>query len=185
MADRAAIVITPERSPVSLDSQRSLFFDSPSVLVAWRNEFSQPVNYALRIWIFDERSRLKGTLDHCDFETLSPHTRGRTLMPLEIPGITLRDRVVVAIVSAASDKVAWRLRETESEQLRVARIAARGSPGRLSLRRDDKNSIGWSCPCECTAIQSACDRRCGTTGRAASNCTPTLDSGCSASCTCK
>ena len=39
-----------------------------------RNEHSEPVNYALRIWIVDERRRLKGTLDYCTFDVLGSHT---------------------------------------------------------------------------------------------------------------
>jgi hypothetical protein len=186
MADRPAIVITPEGSPLRLDSQRSLLFDTASVWVAWRNEFSQPIHYSLRIWIFDEGSRLKGTLDYCGYDTLNAQTRGHTLVPLELPGVTLRDRAVVTVVSAASDKVAWRLRQSESAQLSAARAASKRLSARLSFTRDDKNSTGWSCgACECAAFQSACDQSCGTTGRAVASCTRMLDSGCSASCACK
>ena len=146
MADRPAIVITPQGSPVWLDSQRSFLFDTPSVWVGWRNDLSQSVHYALRVWIFDERSQLKGTLDYCDDGTLGSQTRGRTLIPLDIPGVTLRDRAVVAVVSAATDRVAWRLRETDSEQLDAALIASKGSAARLSFARDDKRSGPWTCP---------------------------------------
>ena len=146
MADKPATVITPDGSPVWLDSQRSFFFDAPSLWVAWRNELRESVNYALRIWIFDERSQLKGTLDYCGDDILGSHTRGRTLIPVDIPGVTLRDRAVVAVVAAAADKVAWRLRETGSEQIDAALIASKGSPARLSFERDDKYSGSWNCP---------------------------------------
>jgi len=186
MADKPAIVITPSGSPVWLDSQRSLFIEPPSVSVGWRNESGQTLNYSLRIWIFDERSRLKATLDHCTYDQLGTNTRGRTLVPLPIPGVTLRDRVVVTVLSAGSGTAVWTLRETESSQLNAARAAARGSGGRLSLARStSKEAAGWNCPCDCAAIQSACDQVCGTTGRASATCERTLDSGCSASCTCK
>src|SRR4029450_11482883 len=58
-ADRPARVITPQGSPVWLDPQRTLLFDSPAVSVMRRNEFTAPVNYALRIWVLDERSDVK------------------------------------------------------------------------------------------------------------------------------
>jgi hypothetical protein len=184
-ADRPAIVVTPQGSPLVLDSQKSLLFDTPAVWVAWRNDFGQPINYALKIWVFDERSRLKGTLDYCGHDKLSSHSRGHTLVALEIPGVTLRDRAVVTVMSAASDKVEWKLRETEDKLLGLARAASRGSAGRLSLKREDKASTNWTCPCECAAIQNLCDLSCGMTGRAVSSCTRTSDSGCSASCACK
>src|SRR5262245_35519882 len=85
--DRPAIVMNPEGSPVWLDSQRSIFFDSPAVAVMVRNEHDESVNYALRIWIFDERSRLKGTQDFCTFDALGSHTRGRVLIPLDFRGV--------------------------------------------------------------------------------------------------
>jgi hypothetical protein len=185
MADRPAIVITPEGSPVWLDPQRSLFFDTPSVWVMWRNEYGEAINYAVRIWVFDERSRLKGTLDYCTYDQLGSHTRGRTLIPLGIPGVTLRDRAVVTISSAASGRLVWRLRETESEQLDAALAAFRGSARPLSLERKESGATEWTCPCDCTVIETACDRRCASTGRGASACTRTFDAGCSASCTCR
>ena len=186
LADKPAIVITPSGSPVWLDSSRSLFIEPPSVSVGWRNESGQPLNYALRVWIFDERSRLKATLDHCTYDQLSTNTRGRTLIPLPMAGVTIRDRVVVTVLSAGSGTAVWTLRENESSQLSAARAASRGSGGRLSLvRSSNKESAGWTCPCDCAAIQTACDQMCGTTGRASSTCERTLDSGCAASCTCK
>jgi len=185
MADRSAIVITPAGSPVWLDPQRSLFFDTPSVWVMWRNEHTEAINYAVRIWVFDERSRLKGTLDHCTYDRLESHTRGRTLIPLDIPGVTLRHRVVVTISSAASGRFVWRLRETESEQLDAALAAFRGSPRPLSLERTGSSPIAWTCPCDCTVIEPACNAKCASTGRGASACARTFDGGCSASCACK
>jgi hypothetical protein len=186
MADRPAIVITPEGSPLQLDTQRSLLFDTPAVWVSWRNEFSKSIHYSLRIWVFDEHSRLKGTQDYCGYDTLSSQSRGHTSVALEIPGITLRDRAVVTVLAAAADNVAWRLRQSESAQLTAARAASRRQSARLSFTRDDQNSSNWSCgACECAAIQNACDQSCGTTDRAVATCTRMLDSGCSAVCQCR
>jgi hypothetical protein len=68
-ADRPARVITPEDQPIWLDPQRTLVFDAPSLTVMQRNEDSQPVNYALRIWVFNESTHLKG------IRTPAPSTR--------------------------------------------------------------------------------------------------------------
>ena len=69
-ADRPARVITPEGSPIWLDPQRTLVFDAPSLTVMLRNEHSQPVNYSLRLWVFDESMHLKGTQDFCTYDAL-------------------------------------------------------------------------------------------------------------------
>ena len=76
-ADRPARVITPEGSPIWLDPQRTLVFDAPSLTVMLRNEHSQPVNYALRLWVLDESTHLKGTQDFCTYDALGGHSRGR------------------------------------------------------------------------------------------------------------
>ena len=184
-ADRPAIVINPEGSPVWLDSQRSIFFDSPAVAVMIHNEHSEPVNYALRIWIFDERSRLKGTQDYCTFDVLGSHTRGRILIPLDFRGVTMRDRAVVAVTAVKSGRIAWTLRQAEADQLSEALAASKGSPGRLTADRAETATTTWTCPCECAAIEALCNRSCAETGRAGSSCTRTFDAGCAAICTCK
>ena len=97
----------------------------------------------------------------------------------------MRDRAVVAVTAAASGHIAWKLRETEADQLSAALGAASGSPGRLTLDRDDGLAPGWSCPCECATIEPLCNRRCAETGLAASVCVRTFDSGCAATCNCK
>ena len=83
-ADRPARVITPEGSPIWLDPQRTLVFDAPSLMVMLRNEHSQPVNYALRLWVFDESTQLKGTQDFCTYDAMGGHSRGRTVVPIAI-----------------------------------------------------------------------------------------------------
>jgi hypothetical protein len=182
-ADRPARVITPQGSPVWLDPQRSLLFDSPAVTVIRRNESTAPVDHALRIWVFDERSALRGTQDYCSYETLGRDTRSLMLVPLEIPGVTMRDAAVVTVPAAASDRFAWTLAESEAEQLDAARSAARGPARRLSLQRQEASPEGWQCPCDCAAQQAACGQRCGS-GRSTASCTPMLNGGCSATCAC-
>jgi len=183
-ADRPARVITPQGSPIWLDPQRSLLFDSPAVAVVRRNEFTAPVDHALRIWLFDERFSLKGTQDYCSYETLGRDTRALMLVPVEIPGVTMRDAAVVAVSSAASGRFAWTLRESESAQLGAARSASKGSGGRLSLQRQDAAPEGWQCPCDCAVAEAECGQRCGS-GRSASSCTSLLNGGCSSTCTCQ
>jgi hypothetical protein len=183
-ADRPARIITPDGSPIWIDPQRSFFFDAPSLSLMVHNEHSGSVTYALRIWIFDERWRLKRTLDYCTFDALGRATRGRVFIPLEA-GLTLRDRAVVTISSAASGSVRWSLREDELNQLDAALASAKGSTGRLSMDRIERDPDAWSCPCSCAVVEALCDRSCGATGRAASSCTRTFEGGCAASCTCK
>ena len=144
-ADRDAIVITPVGSPVWLDPLRALLFDSPGVLVMVRNEHNEPVTYALRIWIFDDRWQLRGTVDHCVQDVLDRSTRGRVFVSLDsIRGVTLRDHAVVAVVGAASPRRSWRLQQTDREQLAAALAAAKDLPGRLSFERSDPG-IEWQC----------------------------------------
>lgn len=181
-ADRAAIVIAPDGSPLWLDPQRAFLFDSPGVSVVIRNEHSEPVSYALRIWLFDDETRLKGTVDYCTREVMDRATRGRVFVPLDIRGVTLRDRAVVAVVAAASARRSWRLQQTDGDQLAAALSAAKGLQGRLAFEREDV-SADWQCPCDCTAIQELCNRRCGTRG-VVSGCAATRTSACSASCAC-
>src|SRR5215467_11229883 len=91
-ADRDARVITPTNSPVELDPFRAFLFDSPLVTVTVRNRRSSPVSYALRIWIFHANGDLKGTLDYCAGDELGGAMRGRVNVPIDIKGVTLRDR---------------------------------------------------------------------------------------------
>jgi hypothetical protein len=183
-ADRPALVITPEGSPIWLDPQRAVLFDTPAIALMVRNEHGDPVNYALRLWIFDERSRLKGTLDYCTRDVLDRHTRGRILIPLEIQGVTIRDRAVVTVMSASSARDAWRLQQSDTEQFGAALSVSKDLRADLSVVRFDAGPGEWSCPCECSAIEALCSRHCAT-GRATSACTLMRDFGCSASCTCK
>ena len=181
-ADRAAIVIAPAGSPLWLDPQRAFLFDSPGVSLMIRNEHSEAVSYALRIWIFDDAARLRGTVDYCTREVMDRSTRGRVFVPLDIRGVTLRDRAVVAVVAAASPRRSWRLQQTDGDQLVAALSAAKGLQGRLAFEREDAQ-VDWQCPCDCEAIQSLCDRRCATRG-IVSGCAVTRTSACSVSCTC-
>jgi hypothetical protein len=145
-ADRPARVITPEGSPIWLDPQRTLVFDAPSVVVMLRNENSQPANYALRIWVFDESSRLKGTQDFCTHDAMGGHSRGWIAVPIDIAGVTLRDRTVVSVLAASSGQASWNLREDAPTQLEAALAAARGSSARLTFQREAARPGGWSCP---------------------------------------
>ena len=145
-ADRPARVITPEGSPIWLDPQRTLDFDAPSLMVMLRNEHSQPVNYALRLWVFDESTHLKGTQDFCTYDAMGGHTRGPIVVPIAIAGVTLRDRTVVSVTAAASGQASWSLREDAGAQLEAALAASRGSSARLTFHREAARPGGWSCP---------------------------------------
>jgi hypothetical protein len=183
-ADRDAKVITPSNSPVELDPFRALLFDTPLVTVSVRNRLSAPVSYALRIWIFQANGDLKGVLDYCDGGELGGSMRGRVNIPIDIKGVTLRDRAVVAVVRAGSRRSMWTLADTEADQLDIARRAANGSGGGLTFGKQDSGElITWECPCECPAVQARCGDVCPS-GAAAFTCAP-YGGTCTASCSCK
>ena len=115
-------------------------------MVMLRNEHSQPVNYALRLWVFDESTRLKGTQDFCTYDAMGGHTRGPIVVPITIAGATLRDRTVVSVTAAASGQASWSLREDAGAQLEAALAAARGSTARLTFQREAARPGGWNCP---------------------------------------
>ena len=145
-ADRPARVITPQGSPIWLDPQRTLVFDAPSLTVMQRNEHSQPVNYALRLWVFDESTHLKGTQDFCTYDALGGHSRVLVVVPIAIAGVTLRDRTVVSVTAAVSGQASWSLREDARAQLEAALAAIRGSTARLTFQREAARPGEWSCP---------------------------------------
>jgi hypothetical protein len=185
-ADRPAYVITPVGSPLWLDPSRAVLFDSPAVSVSVENRHTGPVSFTLRIWIFDSQDRLRGAMDYCVAQTLDRGTRGVFFLPLDIRGVTARDRGVVTVVAAASAEAAWRVEQSTAEQLSAALAEMRRYGGRLSVSRDRvQSSEAPLCPCECEAIQSACEDTCRDAGLAAFTCNPSPAPGCSAGCTCR
>ena len=184
-ADRPARVITPEGSPIWLDPLQTLVFDSPSLVVMLRNDHSQPVNYSLRLWVFDESRHLKGTQDSCTYDAIGGHSRVRVVVPIAIAGVTLRDSTVVSVTAAVSGQARWSLREDAPTQLEAALAASRGSIARLTFQREAARPGEWNCPCDCAALEAACEQRCAPAGRASSSCHRTFDGGCSVACTCK
>jgi hypothetical protein len=183
-ADRDARVITPANSPVELDPTRAFLFDSPLVSVWVRNRASSPVSYALRVWIFEANGDLKGTLDYCGGDELGGSMRGRINIPIEIKGVTLRDRAVVAVVRAGSGKSTWTLSDSDAEQAESARRASNGSGSGLRFdKQDSRDVVPWTCPCNCPAVQAACGQICPN-GAAAFTCAP-FSGTCTASCSCK
>ena len=184
-ADRDAEVITPRGSPIWLDPLRALLFDSPAVLMMAENQHSQPAAFALRVWIFDPDLRLKASLDYCGVERLDRRRRRSVYVPIEIPGVTLRDRAVITVARAASGETTWRLRESDAEQLAAARETARGSGGQLTFEREDGGTGAWECPCEPDTTAASCEARCVDSGPAAHRATRLLNAGCAASCICR
>jgi hypothetical protein len=184
-ADRPARVITPEGSPIWLDPQRTLVFDTPSLMVMLRNEQSEPVNYALRLWVFDESTQLKGTQDFCSYDALGGHSRASIFVPIAIAGVTLRDRTVVSVTTAASGRSRWSLREDARAQLEAAAVTIRGSTAHLTFDREAAKPGEWNCPCDCAALEGTCEQSCGPLGRASASCNRTFDGGCSFACTCR
>ena len=183
-ADRDAKVITPANSPVELDPLRAFLFDTPLITVSVRNRGSSPVSYALRVWVFQANGDLKGMLDYCAGDELGGSMRGRINIPVDIRGVTLRDRAVVAVVRAGSGKSTWTLSESDADQLESARRAANGSGSGLRFERQERRDVApWTCPCDCPAVQASCGQICPY-GAAAFTCAP-FGGTCTASCSCK
>ena len=183
-ADRDARVITPEGSPVWLDPWHAYLFDSPAVVVIVENHHTAAVSGALRVWIFDPGLRLKGSVDYCTTWLLERGTKGRTLVPVEIPGISIRDRAVVAVAAVGSGRLAWTLREDDTAQVSAARAAVEGRPGRLVLVRTE-SAPQWSCACDPRETDARCEGRCRANGVAAATALLLPDGGCSATCACR
>jgi hypothetical protein len=185
-ADRPAYVITPAGSPLWLDPSRALLFDSPAVSVSVENHDTGPVSFTLRIWIFDSQDRLKGTMDYCVAGALGRGMRGDYFVPLDVGGVTARDRGVVTVLAAESAAAAWRVEQSTPGQLSAALAEVRRFGGRLSVTRSTAPRPGAPrCPCECSASQASCDDLCGDSGPAAFTCNPNPAAGCSAGCTCR
>lgn len=184
-ADRTAGVITPDGSPLFIDPFRATLFDTPALTVSVANRHSEPLSFTLRIWVFDSSSQLRGTMTWCTSTPVDRNMRGVFNIPLEIRGVTARDRGVVTVESAVGTRARWALRETPDDQFAAALSEARGSGGRLSmerLARDDREP--FTCPCECTDVQAGCEKTCPR-GSAAFTCSPFDVSSCAAGCTCK
>jgi hypothetical protein len=121
-------------------------------------------------------------VDYCTADLLDRATRGRINFPLDLRGVTVRDRVVVTVIRARSGSMAWIVRESEADQASAARAAANGASGRLTLDRASTPGE-WDCPCDCHEIESTCGRLCDRQ-LSAFTCAPVLGV-CSAACTCK
>ena len=184
-ADRTAGVITPDGSPLYIDPWRATLFDTPALSVSITNRHSTPVVFTLRVWVFDQSDQLRGTTTWCMSTPVDPSMRGVFYIPLEIRGVTARDRGVVTVESAAAERVRWALHEGPEEQLAAALDDVRGSGGRLSMERLDRDEQEpFTCPCECPEVQAMCEQTCAR-GLGAFACTPIDLTGCAAACTCK
>ena len=134
-ADRTAGVITPEGSPVWIDPWRATLFDTPALWVSITNRHSAPVAFTLRVWVFDQSNQLRGTTSWCVSTPVDRSMRGVFHIPLEIRGVTARDRGVVTVESAVGGRVRWALRETPEEQLAAALDNVRVVDGAAGSRR--------------------------------------------------
>jgi hypothetical protein len=185
-ADRTAGVITPDGSPLYIDPWRATLFDTPALTVSITNRHSDPVAFTLRVWVFDQSNQLRGTMTWCVSTPVDRSMRGVFNIPLEIRGVTARDRGVVTVESAVGGRVRWALRETPEEQLAAALDDVRGSGGRLSMERLDRDEREpFACPCECPEVQAMCEKTCVRGGLGAFACNPMDLNGCAAGCTCK
>jgi hypothetical protein len=185
-ADRTARTITPEGSPLWIDPFRATLFDTPALSVSVTNQHAAPLQFTLRIWVFDQSERLRGTMLYCVNTPLDRSMRGVFYVPLDIRGVTPRDRGVVTVESVVGDRILWTLQEPPEEQVEAARAEVRGFSGRLSFARHDSEAVGpFTCPCDCPPIQSSCEQVCGHQSLAAFSCFPADGTGCAAGCSCK
>lgn len=184
-ADRPAGVITPDGSPLFIDPFRATLFDTPALAVSVANRHSEPLSFTLHIWVFDSSNQLRGTMTWCTSTPVDRNMRGMFNIPLDIRGVTARDRGVVTVESAAGGRARWALRESLEDQLAAALSEARGSGGRLSMERLERDAREpFACPCECPQVEAGCERSCSR-GIGAFTCNAFDLTGCAAGCTCK
>lgn len=185
-ADRPAYVIQPDGSPLRLDPSRATLFDTPALSVSVENRGTVPITFTLRIWIVDQQSRLKGAMDFCVAEPLDRSSRGIYFIPLSVKGVTARDRGVVTVSAAISEKESWSLRESDDAQIEAARAEADRLAPTLTLARGAAPvPDAPRCPCVCATVVAWCDRTCSRTRAAAFTCSPNPAAGCEAGCTCQ
>jgi hypothetical protein len=182
LPDRDAVTILVQGMPVSVD--HATFFEDGSVIaLRLRNATYEVTRPRIRIVVFDERLRVKGSVAYCA-GLLQPGTRQPVLIPLEVKATTAHDQFVVLVEEVLTPRRTYALREPLPIVLRQAQSAVDLRGSRLTTVETSRAGDIPECPCECADAERQSREGCGDAGPSAFTCTPMLP-GCSQGFTCK
>jgi hypothetical protein len=195
--EREAVVVLSQGMPVRIEDA-TFFQDSTLMAVTIRNSGLEPARVSLRVVVFDERVRLKGSVGYCVGELIQPGTRLPLTFPLEVKAVTTRDRYVVLIDEVRSARRVYRTHEPLAEMIAQAKKAAGFESAHLSTEERDVERRPGSehslrppdpidipgCPCECRQAYGIAEGGCGAQELAGFTCSPSAGS-CSMGFSCK
>lgn len=182
LPDRDAAVILPEGMPVTVE--HALFFDDGGLFsVRLRNGGFDAARVRVRIVVFDDRLRLRGSASYCAGQ-MQPGTRQAFLFPLEVKGATTRDQFAVLIDEVVTARRAFTLREPLAAVLRQARNAVDLRGSLLTTIETPRAGEISECPCACEPAEALAREGCADARPSAFTCTP-MSPGCSQAFTCK
>ena len=185
-----AVVIFPQGMPLRLEDAE--FYGDGSVMtVIVRNGAFEPMRVSIRIVVFDDRRRLRGSVGYCVGPILQPGTRQPLQFPLEVKGAVPQDRFVAVLETVRSARKVWSVRGGLPAIVEQARHAAELRPAELASdervvtdRPIDKMDIP-PCACVCQTASALGDEGCHPAPLAAFTCSPTYPENCSMGFTCK
>jgi len=185
-----AVVILPQGMPLRLEDAE--FYGDGSVMtVIVRNGAFEPMRVSIRIVVFDDRRRLRGSVGYCVGPILQPGTRQPLQFPLEVKGAVPQDRFVAVLETVRSARKVWSVRGGLPAIVEQARHAADLRPAELASderavtdRPLDKMDIP-PCACVCQTASALGDEGCHPAPLAAFTCSPTYPENCSMGFTCK
>ena len=185
-----AVIVFPQGMPIRLEAGE--FFGDGSVMtVTIRNSSFEPMRVALRVVVFDDRRRLRGSVGYCIGSILQPGTRQPLQFPLEVKGAVPQDRFVAVLETVQSARKRWSVRGGLPAIVEQARHAADLRPAQLTSdeqvvtdRPRDPMDIP-PCPCVCQTAAAIGDEGCRPAPLAAFTCSPTYPESCSMGFTCR
>lgn len=184
VTERDVEILVPRGMPLDIDD--GLFFQDGAVLTfTLRNGRWDVARARVRVFVFDEADRLKGSASFCMPTYMQPGTRQRVNFSVEVAGVTARDRYVLVLETVDTARASWRVREGMAEQIEMARRVAKFSAGILESDQVAGSGTIPDCGCACEAADALGREGCGQDGLAAFTCTPFYSGGCSLGFTCK
>jgi hypothetical protein len=185
-----AVVVFPQGMPLRLEDGE--FYGDGSVMaVTIRNGGFEPMRVSVRVVVFDNRRRLRGSVGYCVGTILQPGTRQPLQFPLEVKGAVPQDRFVAVLETVRSARKVWSVRGGLPAIIEQARQAANLRPAELTSderivndRPRDPMDIP-PCTCVCQTAASIGDEGCRPAPLAAFTCSPTYPENCSMGFTCK
>jgi hypothetical protein len=188
LPEREAAVVPAQGMPVRIEDA-TFFEDSTLMAVTIRNGGLEPARVTLRVVVFGEDVRLKGSAAYCVGELLQPGTRLPLTFPLEVKAVTTRDRYVVIIDEVRTARRVYRTHEPLGGIIREAKKAAGFETARLSTEEREVERPGSErslrppdpldippCTCECSQAYAIAEGGCGAGELAGFTCSPSTGS---------